>query len=44
MPHYMFCPRKKIISWTLKISGTLIVNNVEALQSFHVEGEEIPQA
>jgi hypothetical protein len=26
MPHYMFCPRKKIISQTFKISGTLIVN------------------
>jgi hypothetical protein len=26
MPHYMFCPRKKIMSWTLKISSTLIVN------------------
>jgi hypothetical protein len=25
MPHYMFCPRKIIISWTFKISGTLIV-------------------
>jgi hypothetical protein len=26
MPHYMFCPRKKIISRTFKISSTLIVN------------------
>jgi hypothetical protein len=26
MPHYMFCSRKKIISRTFKISGTLIVN------------------
>jgi hypothetical protein len=25
MPHYMFFPRKKIISRTFKISGTLIV-------------------
>jgi hypothetical protein len=25
MPHYMFCPRKKIISRTFKISGALIV-------------------
>jgi hypothetical protein len=26
MPHYMFCPRKKITSRTFKISGALIVN------------------
>jgi hypothetical protein len=26
MPHYVFCPRKKIISQTFKMSGTLIVN------------------
>jgi hypothetical protein len=26
MPYYMFCPRKKIISWTFKTSGTLLVN------------------
>jgi hypothetical protein len=25
MPHYMLCPRKKIISLTFKISGALIV-------------------
>ncbi len=25
LPHYMFCPRKKIISRTFKINGTLIV-------------------
>jgi hypothetical protein len=24
-PRYMFCPQKKVISWTFKISGTLIV-------------------
>ncbi len=36
MPHYMFCPRKKIISRTFKISGALIVKTFDCIFIIHL--------
>jgi hypothetical protein len=43
MPHDMFCPRKKIISCTFRISGTLIAKITHPAERNYKAGSVVEQ-